>query len=103
VGVLSALGPARLVLIGWYALLSAATFVVYGLDKRAAENGRRRTPEATLHILSLAGGWPGALVARAVFRHKTRKQPFKTVFWGTVMANCAALLWLLAQLPPAPG
>jgi uncharacterized membrane protein YsdA (DUF1294 family) len=39
-------------------------------------------------------GWPGALAARRVFRHKTTKQPFRTIFWGTVIANCVALAWL---------
>jgi uncharacterized membrane protein YsdA (DUF1294 family) len=95
------LGSQRLLLLGMYGVLSAATFVTYGMDKSAAENGRRRTPESTLHMLSLAGGWPGALVAQRVFRHKTRKQPFQLVFWCTVIVNSVALAWLLTQIPPA--
>lgn len=38
-----------------------------------AERGRWRTPENTLHVAELLGGWPGALVAQQLFRHKTRK------------------------------
>lgn len=87
-----------LVLLGAYALLSIVTFVAYGLDKSAAEGRRWRTPESTLHLLSLAGGWPGALAGQHVFRHKTRKQPFRTIFWLTVIANTAVVAWLLAQL-----
>jgi uncharacterized membrane protein YsdA (DUF1294 family) len=96
---LTALGAHRLALPGGYVVLSVVTFVAYGLDKSAAEKGRWRTPESTLHLLSLAGGWPGALVGQRVFRHKTRKQPFRAIFWATVIANVTALAWLLTQLP----
>ncbi|MGV8663884.1 DUF1294 domain-containing protein, partial [Pseudomonas aeruginosa] len=33
------------------------------------------------------GGWPGALVAQQVFRHKTRKLSFQLVFWGIVLLH----------------
>ena len=61
--------------------------------KQAAQSGAWRTPETTLLVVGLLGGWPGALVARAVCRHKTRKQPFVTLFWLTVAVHCAALAW----------
>jgi uncharacterized membrane protein YsdA (DUF1294 family)/cold shock CspA family protein len=89
------------VLLGAYGLSSAVTFVTYGADKAAARQGRWRTPESTLHTLALVGGWPGALVAQRVFRHKTTKQPFRTIFWFTVVVNCAALAWLLLADPLA--
>ena len=92
------LAPAALLLV--YAALSLIALVMYRADKRAAERGTWRTPEANLHAVALLGGWPGALVARRVFRHKTRKQPFRTVFWVTVVANCAALAWFVYAAPP---
>jgi uncharacterized membrane protein YsdA (DUF1294 family) len=98
---LTGLGTPRLALLSAYVVLSIITFVAYGLDKSAAERGRWRTPESTLHLLSLAGGWPGALVGQRVFRHKTRKQPFRTIFWVTVAANITAIAWLLVRLPAA--
>ena len=75
-----------------------------GLTDRPApepdpRQGTWRTPESTLHAIDLAGGWPGALVARRVFRHKTTKQPFRTVFWLTVTVNCAALAWFVSDGP----
>lgn len=85
--------------VGVYGLCSAAAFVMYGADKSAARHGRWRTPESTLHTIAVAGGWPGALAARQVFRHKTTKQPFRTIFWGTVIANCAALAWFVHAAP----
>lgn len=81
-----------------YLLMSAVTFAVYGADKAASRRGGRRTPEAALHTLSLLGGWPGALVAQQTFRHKTRKQPFRTVFWLTVIANVACVALLLSRM-----
>ncbi len=80
--------------VGFYALISAATFAIYGLDKSAARRGAWRTAEARLHFAEILGGWPGALVAQRVFRHKTNKKPFQVVFWAAAVANCAALLWL---------
>lgn len=81
-----------------YAVASAAAFIAYGVDKRSARRGGRRIPESTLHVLSLGGGWPGALAAQQLFRHKTRKQPFRTVFWLTVVLNCLLLAgWLAAS------
>lgn len=99
---LIALGPVRLALLAAYALLSMTSFVLHGMDKAAAKQGRWRTTEATLHLLAVAGGWPGALVGQRVFRHKTTKRLFRVIFWCTVIANCIATASLLVVLgPPA--
>ena len=77
------------------ALLSAAAYLAYAFDKHAAERGRWRTPETTLHALELLGGWPGALIAQRVMRHKTHKASYRMGFWMAVVANCAAFgLWI---------
>ena len=51
--------------------------------------------EKTLHILSFAGGWLGALIAQDKLRHKTQKQPFRAIYWLTVVINVAAFVWTL--------
>lgn len=51
-------------------------FAAFGLDKAAAQAGRQRISEAALLLWAFVGGTPGAYAGRAVFRHKTRKQPF---------------------------
>ena len=51
----------------------------------------------TLHGLEAAGGWPGALVAQRVFRHKTRKRSFQIIFWLIVLAHLAFWGWRLVQ------
>lgn len=96
---LVALDKLPAMLLATYGLLSAGAFLLYRADKSAAQQGRWRTPESTLHSVALVGGWPGALVARQVFRHKTTKQPFRTIFWVTATANCAALTWLVHEAP----
>ena len=53
-------------------------FVVYGWDKIAAQLGVSRIRESTLLILTLLGGL-GAMAASSLFRHKTRKQPFRKI------------------------
>jgi uncharacterized membrane protein YsdA (DUF1294 family) len=85
-----------------YGVASAAAVIVYAADKSAARRDEWRTPERTLHLLALVGGWPGALVAQTLFRHKTRKMSFRLVFWITVVVNCAALVWWASDftLPP---
>ena len=88
--------------LGLYGGMSALLFLTYGADKWAAQNHQWRTSEATLHLLALAGGWPGALIARLVFRHKTRKQPFRLIFWCTVVVNCGVLALVVAA-GGAPG
>ncbi len=86
-----------------YALISAVTFFVYRKDKNIAQANRGRTdnafqgriPENTLHMLGMAGGWPGALVARIFFRHKTTKASFVQAFWVTVAVNIAFTCFIL--------
>lgn len=84
-----------LVVLGIYLVLSVATFVVYGADKRAAVAGRWRTTESTLLVLGLLGGWPGGALAQQVFRHKRRKGSFQLKFWLSVAANLAVLVLLV--------
>ena len=98
-GVLAAARVLPVLVVGATVLMSLFTFALYRADKSAAIKGARRTPESTLHVAALLGGWPGALIAQRVYRHKTRKQPFQTVFWITVLTDCAALIWMAAGQP----
>jgi uncharacterized membrane protein YsdA (DUF1294 family) len=75
-----------------YPLISLFSFCQYWLDKQSAQKGRWRTPENSLHLAEVLGGWPGALVAQQVFRHKTRKPSFQLVFWAIVALHQA--FWL---------
>nr|WP_278876638.1 DUF1294 domain-containing protein [Variovorax paradoxus] len=87
--------------LGVLLLISLLAFAVYGFDKSAAQAGRWRTAESTLHLLSLAGGWPGAWCAQRLFRHKSRKASFMAVYWATVLLNMAAVAAWVGKLLPA--
>nr|WP_314711320.1 cold shock and DUF1294 domain-containing protein [uncultured Comamonas sp.] len=83
---------------GWvaslYAVLSLITFFAYWKDKAAAQAGRWRTPESTLHTLAVLGGWPGAILAQQWLRHKSSKAEFQLIFWITMVLNVAVFVWL---------
>lgn len=78
-----------------YLVMSVVAYATYARDKSAARAGRRRTPEKTLHLMALLGGWPGALLAQRRLRHKSSKTSFLVTFWLTVVLNLGALAWLL--------
>ncbi|MBU3069709.1 cold shock and DUF1294 domain-containing protein [Aestuariicella sp. G3-2] len=83
--------PLELLLL--YATLSLMTFIAYALDKSAAKNNRWRTKESTLHLFALLGGWPGAVFAQQLLRHKSRKSEFRVAFWMTVILNLCVFVW----------
>ena len=83
-------------LLGLYVGASLITFIAYAIDKSAAQSGRWRTRESTLHLLALLGGWPGALIAQNQLRHKSRKTSFQVIFSMTVLLNCGGLGWLFS-------
>jgi uncharacterized membrane protein YsdA (DUF1294 family) len=82
----------------FYACVSIVCFTAYALDKRAARTGRRRTPERTLLLLGLMGGWPGAFLAQRTLRHKSSKRAFQMKFWLTVVLNIAVAVAVVAGL-----
>ncbi len=84
-------------ILALYIAASLLTFIMYALDKSAARSGERRTQESTLHVLSLVGGWPGALIAQQKLRHKSKKQSFRSLFWVTVLLNCGVFAWLFTS------
>jgi len=94
VGLAVPLAQMEPLVIALYLVASTLTFIIYAVDKSAAQRGAWRTSESTLHLLALAGGWPGALVAQQKLRHKSQKQSFRAVFWVTVLLNCGAFIWL---------
>jgi uncharacterized membrane protein YsdA (DUF1294 family)/cold shock CspA family protein len=86
-----------IVVIVLYVVMSLITFIVYVIDKSAAQNGRWRTKESTLHTLALIGGWPGAFIAQKRLRHKSSKKEFKSVYWVTVLLNSGGLFWFYTE------
>ena len=86
-----------------YLGISFVAFMAYAFDKSAAIAKRQRTPERILHLLAIIGGWPGALLAQQLLRHKTSKETFIATFWGTVVLNIAALVACHVYIFPVVG
>jgi uncharacterized membrane protein YsdA (DUF1294 family)/cold shock CspA family protein len=92
--VCSLLWPVPAWVAGIYLGMSAVTYWIYALDKRAAQVGGWRVSEKNLLVLGLFCGWPGAVVAQQRLRHKSSKTAFLVLFWGTVALNVAGFVAL---------
>lgn len=91
------------IVLAVYAGMSLATFLVFAWDKWSAQRGRRRVPEATLHLLELLGGWPGALAGQRWLRHKSAKLSYRVVLWTIVVLHAAGWVALAYQGALGPG
>lgn len=89
--------------LAWLAAINLLTLVAFAGDKRAAVRGRRRTPERTLLWMALLGGSPAAIAAQKLLRHKTRKEPFRTLLLATACAQAILLALAAAWLFGWPG
>ncbi len=67
-------------------------FLYYYQDKVSAIRKNWRTPESTLHFMSLIGGWSGAYIAQKMFRHKHKKTSFMMVYKLTILINCSVII-----------
>lgn len=85
-------------LAGVYVGASILAFIIYAVDKSAAEADRWRVSESTLLAVGLLGGWPGAIFAQQLLRHKSSKRSFRSAFWGTVVLNVVAFLVVFSPL-----
>jgi uncharacterized membrane protein YsdA (DUF1294 family) len=80
-------------LLAWMVFASIVALIAHARDKNAARKGRRRTPERTLHLLELVGGWPGAIIAMLLFHHKTRKPSYLLVTGVIIAGWIAVAIW----------
>ena len=88
--VVFSLTSTAVVLGGWMLVMSVFAVIAFAIDKNSAIHHRRRIPEKRLHLLELLGGWPGAIIAACMFRHKIRKASY-------VMTMCVVVaVWTVS-------
>jgi uncharacterized membrane protein YsdA (DUF1294 family)/cold shock CspA family protein len=97
-------GRAPVWLGGIYALMGAASALLYRFDKLYALNGSWRVSETNLHVVDLFGGIIGGLSAQEVYRHKTVKPRFVAMTWSIALLHTLGLAalafgWLGAAMP----
>ncbi|WP_288428839.1 DUF1294 domain-containing protein [uncultured Agrobacterium sp.] len=77
-----------------YLAFNLFVFLIYWWDKEAAKNRERRVPESTLLWLAFLGGSLGAVTAQRLLRHKTRKEPFRSLLMAIVVLHIGLILSL---------
>ena len=97
-GVLTAMGWLNGMTLLFIVMMNVMTYWFYAQDKESATLGKRRVPEQTLHVLAFLGGWPAAWLAQQRLRHKTQKQPFRKIYFCTIVFNILLILWLISPL-----
>ena len=80
---------------GYLFVINLSAYCAFYFDKKLAQNNERRISESTLLTLALCGGSAGAISAQHQFRHKTKKQPFKSQLYTIAVLQIVALIALL--------
>jgi uncharacterized membrane protein YsdA (DUF1294 family) len=89
------LPPYTLLFVG---LMNVLSYWLYAMDKEAAQLGNRRVPEQTLHIVDSLGGWCAGWLAQQKLRHKTQKQPFRKIYFCSIVFHILLIAWLISPL-----
>jgi uncharacterized membrane protein YsdA (DUF1294 family) len=95
--------------VSWRIWLAAAMWIMWLARRLPARDSRWRicspeeasrgaVPVQEANRLRSANRATSPTVARRAFRHKTTKQPFRAIFWATVIVNCVALGWIVHRL-----
>jgi uncharacterized membrane protein YsdA (DUF1294 family) len=84
-------------------LASAVAFYLFASDKWRARRDQPRISERTLHLVTLAGGWPGAHLAQVLFRHKTQKLSFRAIFWLIIAVHAVIICYGIISGWPKSG
>ena len=67
----------QLIVIGYLVVVNLVGFIIMGVDKKKAQKGAWRIPEATLFLVAIIGGSIGSIAGMQIFHHKTKHWYFK--------------------------
>ena len=87
------------ILAAYLLLINLDAFLLMRADKRRAQLGRRRIPEAALFLAAVLGGSPGVMLGMKAYRHKTLHTSFTVgipllLFFQAVLITLALYLAL---------
>lgn len=82
-------------MLAYLLAVNAITIAAYAYDKLITGSSLLRVPERILHVLSLLGGSPSALLAQKLFRHKTSKRSFQRAYWSIVGVQLLVVIFLV--------
>lgn len=83
----------------YFIFVNIAAFIVYSYDKyRATKKGASRISEKELHTFSIIGGFLGATLSMAMFRHKVSKLSFLIKHIIIMLLWIAAVLYYFLEL-----
>lgn len=88
---------AALGLAAYLVFVNLAAVTLFYIDKLAAAERSWRVPEQALLIIALIGGSIGSIFAQQYFRHKTRKEPFRTALFSVAGIQAALLIFLCSK------
>ena len=74
--------------------MNLLSYILMGLDKRAAQEGRWRVPEKTLFLVTALFGGLGGVMGMHVFRHKTKHWYFRVFFPVLLIVQIVILVML---------
>ncbi len=86
------------ILMYYLIAVNVITWIIYGLDKWKARNGKQRIEERTLLLFTAAGGSAGAIAGMLMFRHKTRKAKFVVAVPVMLVVHCVLVGLALERL-----
>jgi uncharacterized membrane protein YsdA (DUF1294 family) len=64
------------IILFYFLFINAVAFMVYAFDKYRSLKGNSRISERELHTFAMIGGFFGATLSMALFKHKTSKSSF---------------------------
>ncbi|PID62975.1 MAG: hypothetical protein CR974_02340 [Gammaproteobacteria bacterium] len=79
----------------FYLVLSIVLFFMYYNYTRERGQQLAQPSESSLHLIALAGGWPGGLIGRFLFAYESRGRMYNPLFMSTIFINICLSYYLI--------
>lgn len=86
------------IILGYLLAVNITSFLLYGIDKYKAKNGRWRISEITLLLMAVIGGSIGAWAGMRLWHHKTMHKKFKYGIPIIIILQVALAVYLLTNI-----